>query len=100
VLGSGRHSPAARTLAGEGETLALSLLSVEPGSERAVAAALGSRASALVAGNAKAALALLERAASGGLGSLRVLIGRDVRELVAELPSSRRTISCPPRFLR
>jgi chromosome segregation protein len=78
--------PAARALAGEGETLALSLLSVEPGSERAVAAALGSRASALVAGNAKAALALLERAASGGLGSLRVLIGREVRELVAELP--------------
>ena len=78
--------PAARALAEEGETLALSLLSVEPGSERAVAAALGPRASALVARDPKAALALLERAASGGLGSLRVLAGRDVRELVAELP--------------
>jgi chromosome segregation protein len=78
--------PAARALAEEGETLALSLLTVEPGSERAVAAALGSRASALVAGDPTAALALLERAASGGLGSLRVLAGRDVRELVAELP--------------
>ena len=79
-------SPAARALAEQGETLALSLLSVEPGSERAVAAALGPRASALVARDARAALALLERAASAGLGSLRVLAGRDVRELVAELP--------------
>jgi chromosome segregation protein len=78
--------PAARALAEEGETLALSMLSVEPGLERAVAAALGARASALVARDPRAALALLERAASGGLGSLRVLAGRDVRELVAELP--------------
>ena len=78
--------PAARALAEEGETLALSLLSVEPGSERAVAAALGPRASALVAGDAKAALELLERAAAAGLGSLRVLAGRDPAELVAELP--------------
>jgi chromosome segregation protein len=78
--------PAARALADEGETLALTLLSVEPGMERAVAAALGPRASALVARDPKAALALLERAAASGLGSLRVLAGRDVRELVAELP--------------
>ncbi|HWX10374.1 MAG TPA: AAA family ATPase, partial [Gaiellaceae bacterium] len=78
--------PAARALAEQGETLALSTLSVEPGMERAVAAALGPRASALVAKDPTAALALLERAASGGLGSLRVLAGRDVRELVAELP--------------
>ena len=78
--------PAARALAEEGERLALSLLTIEPGSERAVAAALGARASALVAPTAKAALELLERAASAGLGSLRVLAGRDPRELVDELP--------------
>jgi chromosome segregation protein len=78
--------PAARALAEDGERLALSLLDVEPGRERAVAAALGDRASALVAPTAKAALALLERAAGAGLGSLRVLAGRDPRELVDELP--------------
>ena len=78
--------PAARALAEGGERLALSLLDVEPGRERAVAAALGERASALVAPTAKAALELLERAAGAGLGSLRVLAGRDPRELVAELP--------------
>jgi chromosome segregation protein len=78
--------PAARALAEQGERLALSLLTIEPGSERAVVAALGSRASALVAPTAKAALELLERAAAAGLGSLRVLAGRDPRELVDELP--------------
>ena len=78
--------PAARALAEQGERLALSLLTVEPGTERAVAAALGARASALVAPTAKAALELLERAAAAGLGSLRVLAGRDPRELVDELP--------------
>src|SRR5205823_3525771 len=78
--------PAARALAEQGERLALSLLDVVPGTERAVAAALGSRASALVAPTAQAALELLEKAAAAGLGSLRVLAGRDPRELVAELP--------------
>ncbi|MDX6524880.1 MAG: chromosome segregation protein, partial [Gaiellales bacterium] len=78
--------PAARALAAQGERLALSLLTVEPGTERAVAAALGARASALVAPTAKAALELLERAAAAGLGSLRVLAGRDPRQLVDELP--------------
>jgi chromosome segregation protein len=78
--------PAARALAELGERLAMSLLEVEPGTERAVAAALGSRASALVAPTARAALELLEKAAAAGLGSLRVLAGRDPRELVAELP--------------
>ena len=78
--------PAARALAEQGERLAMSLLHVEPGDERAVAAALGARASALVAPTAKAALELLERAAASGLGSLRVLAGRDPRELVDELP--------------
>ncbi|HKI91898.1 MAG TPA: AAA family ATPase, partial [Gaiellaceae bacterium] len=78
--------PAARALAEEGQRLVLSALEVEPGSERAVAAALGPRASALLADDAQGAFALLERAASAGLGSLRVLAGRDPRELVAELP--------------
>jgi chromosome segregation protein len=77
--------PAARALAEQGERLAMSLVDVEPGTERAVAAALGSRASALVAPTAQAALELLEKAAAAGLGSLRVLAGRDPRELVAEL---------------
>jgi chromosome segregation protein len=78
--------PAARALAEEGERLVLAALDVEPGSERAVAAALGPRASALLADDARSALALLERAAELGLGSLRVLAGRDPRGLVAELP--------------
>ena len=78
--------PAARALAEEGEKLALSALEVEPGAERAVAAALGPRASALLAPDARSALALLERAAAMGLGSLRVLAGREPRDLVAELP--------------
>jgi chromosome segregation protein len=78
--------PAARALVEEGERLALSLVQVEPGNERAVAAALGPRASALVAPTTKAALELLEKAAAAGLGSLRVIAGRDPRELVDELP--------------
>jgi chromosome segregation protein len=77
--------PAARALAEEGERLALSLLDVEPGRERAVAAALGHRAPALVASDARAALALAERARAAGLGSVIVLT-RDPRELVRELP--------------
>jgi chromosome segregation protein len=67
--------PAARALAEQGETLVLSLLEVEPGRERAVAAALDWRASALLAPDPAAGLALLRRARDGGLGSLAVLIG-------------------------
>jgi chromosome segregation protein len=78
--------PAARALAEEGAALALSLLEVEPGSERAVAAALAWRASALVADDASAGLALLERARDAGLGSLAVLVGKQPAERVAELP--------------
>jgi chromosome segregation protein len=77
--------PAARALAEEGERLALSLLAVEPGQERAVAAALGHRAPALVADDARAALALAERARAAGLGSV-VVLTRDPSELVRELP--------------
>ena len=78
--------PAARALAEQGEMLALSLLHVEPGMERAVAAALGARASAVLAENATAGLELLQRARAGGLGSLTVLVGRRPEDLVAALP--------------
>ncbi len=65
--------PAARALAEEGERIALTQLDVAPGDERAVAAALRSRASAIVAPDAAAALALLERARAAGLGNLTVV---------------------------
>ncbi|HEY3463359.1 MAG TPA: chromosome segregation protein SMC [Gaiellaceae bacterium] len=78
--------PAARALAEEGERLVLAELEVEAGRERAVAAALGPRAAALLADDAEAALALLERAAALGLGSLVVVAGRNPRDLVAALP--------------
>jgi chromosome segregation ATPase len=77
--------PAARALAEEGERLALSILEVEEGRERAVAAALGHRASALVANDAREALALAERARAAGLGSV-VVLTRDPVELIRELP--------------
>lgn len=68
-------APAARALAAEGERLALAALEVEPGFEKAVAAALAWRASALLASDSGHALALLERARTGGLGSLSVVTG-------------------------
>ncbi len=68
--------PAARALAEAGEQLALGELDVEPGSERAVAAALRWRASALLAADPAAGLELLERARAGGLGSVTVLTKR------------------------
>ncbi|HZT92360.1 MAG TPA: AAA family ATPase [Gaiellaceae bacterium] len=77
--------PAARALAEEGERLALQLLQVDPGRERAVAAALGHRASAVLAEDAAGALALVDRARASGLGPLLVLVGRDPHELV-DLP--------------
>ena len=79
-------APAARMLAEEGAELALSLLDVAPGSERAVAAALGRGASAVVAEDAAAGLTLLRRARDAGLGSLAVLVGKRPAERVAELP--------------
>jgi chromosome segregation protein len=78
--------PAARALAEDGERIALSLLEVEPGRERAVAAALGRTASAVVRDDPAGALALLERARDSGLGSLVVLVGRDPAQLVAGMP--------------
>src|SRR5581483_8227336 len=73
--------PAARALAEEGEQLALSLLDVEPGAERAVAASLRHRAAALVAPDAARALALVEQAQAAGLGSLVVLVDADPQRL-------------------
>ncbi|HYZ79419.1 MAG TPA: AAA family ATPase [Gaiellaceae bacterium] len=66
--------PAARALAERGERLVLSELEVAPGEERAITAGLGARASALVASDPQAALALLERARAEGLGSLSVVV--------------------------
>ena len=74
--------PAARALAEQGSRLALSDLVVETGQERAVAAALGPRASALLADDVQAGLALLERARAAGLGNLTVLVGARPAELV------------------
>ena len=79
-------APAARMLADEGAELALSLLDVAPGTERAVAAALGWGASAVVAEDAAAGLTLLRRARDAGLGSLAVLVGKRPAERVAALP--------------
>ena len=74
--------PAARALAEQGARLALSELDVEPGRERAVAAALGPRASALLADDVQAGLGLLEQARAAGLGNLTVLVGARPAELV------------------
>jgi chromosome segregation protein len=67
-------APAARALAEEGERLALALLDVDDGYERAVAAALAWRAGALVAESPAAALKLVERARAAGLGPLGVVV--------------------------
>ncbi len=77
--------PAARALAEQGEQLALQRVEIEAGRERAVAAALGHLASAVLAPDAEQGLALVERARAAGLGSVRVLVGRDPRAL-ADLP--------------
>jgi chromosome segregation ATPase len=78
--------PAARALSERGERLALGELDVEPGLERAVAAALGHRAAAVLANTPERGLALVEHARTAGLGNLVVLVGRDPAALVAELP--------------
>ena len=69
--------PAASALAAAGETLALSALEAEPGAERAIAAALAWRASAVLARDARRGLELLERTRKDGLGSLTVIVDRD-----------------------
>ena len=77
--------PAARALAEQGEQLALQVLEVEAGRERAVAAALGYRAAAVLVADAARGLELVIQAQSAGLGPVIVLVGRDPREL-ADLP--------------
>jgi chromosome segregation protein len=79
-------APAARALAESGERLALAAITAELGSERAVAAALGARASAVLVEDPASGLALLERARREGLGSLVVLVGRDPAEIVRSMP--------------
>jgi chromosome segregation protein len=78
--------PAARALAEDGARLALAALDVAPGAERAVAAALRSRAAAVIADDPAVGLALLQRARAAGLGSLTVLAGRSPQDLVGEYP--------------
>jgi chromosome segregation protein len=74
--------PAARALAEQGARLALSELQVDAGGERAVAAALGARGSALLVDDVQAGLRLLEQAHAAGLGNLTVLVGARPAELV------------------
>jgi chromosome segregation protein len=74
--------PAARALAEQGARLALSELQVDAGGERAVAAALGARGSALLVDDVQAGLRLLEQAHDAGLGNLTVLVGARPGELV------------------
>jgi chromosome segregation protein len=78
--------PAARALAEDGGRLALASLDVQAGHERAVAAALRTRAAAVLADDPVVGLALLQRARGAGLGSLTVLTGPTPQELVAEYP--------------
>jgi chromosome segregation protein len=78
--------PAARALAEDGARLALAALDVGAGQERAVAAALRTRASAVIADDPAVGLALLQRARGAGLGSLTVLTGRSPQEIVADYP--------------
>ena len=87
--------PAARAFAEQGEPLALGLLDVAAGEERAVAASLGHRASAVVAGDAARALELVERARTAGLGSVVVLVGRDPRDLVLPVVSREELLASP-----
>ncbi len=81
--------PAARALAEQGEELALQRVEIVAGRERAVAAALGHLASAVLAADPERGLELVERARAAGLGSVRVLVGRDPAAL-AGLPVVRR----------
>jgi chromosome segregation protein len=82
--------PAARALAEDGEPLALGLLEVDEGYERAVAAALGSDSAALLASSPADALALVERARREGLGSVTVLVPSNslLQSPVAPLPGA------------
>jgi chromosome segregation ATPase len=67
--------PAARALAEAGHPLVLSRLDVPPGDERAVAAALRGRGSAVIAEDEETALRLVREARARGLGSVTVVVG-------------------------
>ena len=84
-------TPAARALAERGERLALSLVDPEAGGERALAAALGPRASALVADDPGAALELVERARAEGLGNVVVLLADRAEALLRSVDVVPRT---------
>jgi len=81
-------APGARALAAAGERLALSALDVPPGLERAVAAALAWRASAVLATDTKHALSLLDRAREESLGSVAVALPTAGRDPAGHPPSS------------
>ncbi len=66
--------PAARTLGAAGEQIALAALEAEPGHERAIAAALAWRASAVLAKDPRRGFELLEQARREELGSLAVIV--------------------------
>jgi chromosome segregation protein len=78
--------PAARALADAGERLALTSLEIEPGYDKAVAAALAWRASAVVAASLDEGLGLLERVRAEGLGSVAVLVPGAGGDVQAEPP--------------
>jgi chromosome segregation protein len=88
--------PAARALAEGGERLAHQVLEVAAGNERSVAAALGHRASAVLASSPERALELVEQAMSAGLGSVLVLVDRDPRALVDLPVVERRALLASP----
>jgi chromosome segregation protein len=66
--------PAARALSEQGEQLVLAGLEADPGFERAVAAALAWRASAVSASSTAHGFGMLEGARQRGLGNLLVLV--------------------------
>jgi len=73
-------APGARALAARGERLALASLVVLPGLEKAVAAALAWRASAVLATDTRHGLGLLTQARAETLGSLAVAVDTGRRE--------------------
>ena len=91
--------PATRAFAEEGARLALAALDVAAGKERAVAAALRTRASAILVDDTHTGLELLQQARARGLGSLTVLAGQDPERLVEEMPvvplAELLAVSCP-----
>jgi chromosome segregation protein len=82
-------SPAARALSAAGATLVVAGVEAEPGFERAVAAALGWRAGAVIAGRIDEAVELL-RSADGELGVILARPGHD--DVAADPPAGARRL--------